>query len=65
MIVAVVGAIVVFCDLVGSAALSTHLDPEDMWRVVASYQGAIGAVIGRYQGMIASALKITPPSAPR
>ena len=44
---------VMFCDLVGSAALSTHLDPEDMWRVVASYQGAIGAVIGRYQGMIA------------
>ncbi|MFZ2082272.1 MAG: adenylate/guanylate cyclase domain-containing protein, partial [Xanthobacteraceae bacterium] len=44
---------VMFCDLVGSAALSTHLDPEDMWRVVASYQGVIGAVIGRYQGMIA------------
>ena len=42
-----------FCDLVGSTALSTRLDPEDMWRVVASYQAAIGAVIGRYQGMIA------------
>ena len=27
---------VVFCDLVGSTALSTRLDPEDMWRVVAS-----------------------------
>jgi SAM domain (Sterile alpha motif) len=35
-----------FCDLVGSTALSTRLDPEDMWRVVASYQAAIGAVIG-------------------
>ena len=44
---------IVFCDLVGSAAMSTRLDPEDMWRVVASYQAAIGAVIGRYQGMIA------------
>ena len=44
---------VVFCDLVGSTALSTRLDPEDMWRVVASYHAAIGAVIGRYQGMIA------------
>jgi class 3 adenylate cyclase len=44
---------VLFCDLVGSAALSTRLDPEDMWRVVASYQAAIGAVIGRYQGTIA------------
>ncbi len=44
---------VMFCDLVGSTALSTRLDPEDMWRVVTSYQAAIGAVIGRYQGMIA------------
>ena len=44
---------VVFCDLVGSTALSTRLDPEDMWRVVASYQAAIDAVVGRYQGMIA------------
>ena len=44
---------VVFCDLVGSTALSTRLDPEDMWRVVASYHAAISAVIGRYQGMIA------------
>src|SRR6516225_3972418 len=44
---------VVFCDLVGSTALSTRMDPEDMWRVVTSYQAAIAAVIGRYQGMIA------------
>jgi class 3 adenylate cyclase len=44
---------VVFCDLVGSTALSTRLDPEEMWRVVASYQAAIATVIGRYQGMIA------------
>ena len=44
---------VMFCDLVGSTALSTRLDPEDMWRVVASYQAAIDAVVGRYQGMIA------------
>src|SRR5215472_4581662 len=44
---------VVFCDLVGSTALSTYLDPEDMWRLVASYQAAIGVVIGRYQGTIA------------
>jgi class 3 adenylate cyclase len=44
---------VLFCDLVGSTALSTRLDPEEMWRVVASYQAAIATVIGRYQGMIA------------
>src|SRR6516165_10300450 len=44
---------VMFCDLVGSTALSTRLDPEDIRRVMASYQGAIGSVIGRHQGMIA------------
>src|SRR5215831_14279545 len=44
---------VMFCDLVGSTALSARLDPEDMWGVIASYHGCIGEVIGRYQGMIA------------
>src|SRR5262245_20810151 len=44
---------VMFCDLVGSTALSARLDPEDMWRVIASYHACITEVIGRYQGMIA------------
>jgi predicted ATPase/class 3 adenylate cyclase len=44
---------VLFCDLVGSTALSARLDPEDMRQVIASYHVCIGAVIGRYQGMIA------------
>src|SRR5262245_14552558 len=44
---------VMFCDLVGSTALSARLDPEEMWRVIASYHACIGEVIGRYQGMIA------------
>jgi len=44
---------VMFCDLVGSTALSVRLDPEDMRAVIASYHVCIGAVIGRYQGMIA------------
>src|SRR6266576_6645865 len=44
---------VMICDLVGSTALSVRLDPEDMWRVTASYQACTGEVIGRYQGMIA------------
>ena len=44
---------VMFCDLVGSTALSERLDPEDLWRVTASYQACTGEVIGRYQGMIA------------
>ena len=42
-----------FCDLVGSTALSARLDPEDLQRVIASYQACIGEVVGRYQGMIA------------
>src|SRR6478736_1928120 len=44
---------VMFCDLVGSTALSARLDPEDMWRVIASYHACVGEVIGRFQGMIA------------
>jgi class 3 adenylate cyclase/tetratricopeptide (TPR) repeat protein len=44
---------VMFCDLVGSTALSARLDPEDLWRVIASYHACIGEVIDRYQGMIA------------
>src|SRR5215472_8234682 len=44
---------VMFCDLVGSTALSARLDPEEVWRVIACYHACIGEVIGRYQGMIA------------
>jgi predicted ATPase/class 3 adenylate cyclase len=44
---------VMFCDLVGSTALSAQLDPEEMWRVIASYHACIGEIIGRYHGMIA------------
>jgi predicted ATPase/class 3 adenylate cyclase len=44
---------VMFCDLVGSTPLSAQLDPEEMWRVIASYHACIGEVIGRHQGMIA------------
>lgn len=44
---------VMFCDLVGSTALSARLDPEDMWRVIASYHACISEVLDRHQGMIA------------
>jgi class 3 adenylate cyclase len=44
---------VMFCDLVGSTALATRLDPEDMWRTIAAYHACVGEVIGRHQGMIA------------
>jgi class 3 adenylate cyclase/tetratricopeptide (TPR) repeat protein len=44
---------VMFCDLVGSAALSARLDPEDMWGVIASYHVCIGEIVSRHNGMIA------------
>src|SRR6516162_2637137 len=44
---------VMFCNLVGSNALSARLDPEDMRQVIASYHSRVAEVIGRHQGMIA------------
>jgi class 3 adenylate cyclase len=47
---------VMFCDLVGSTALSEALDPEDLREVMAAYQQTAGAVIERYQGHVAQYL---------
>ena len=44
---------VMFCDLVGSTALSAQLDPEDMRSLIAAYHSCIAEVIGRHQGKIA------------
>jgi class 3 adenylate cyclase/ABC-type transport system involved in cytochrome c biogenesis ATPase subunit len=44
---------VMFCDLVGSTALSARLDPEDMWEVIRAYRTACANVIVAYDGMIA------------
>ena len=44
---------VLFCDLVGSTALSTRLDPEDMRQVIRAYQDACSGVIARYDGFVA------------
>src|SRR5215471_593552 len=44
---------VMFCDLVGSTALSGRLDPEDMWGVIASYHACIAEAVGRHNGMVA------------
>src|SRR4051794_25809890 len=41
---------VMFCDLVGSTALATRLDPEDMREVIRTYQDASSGVIARYDG---------------
>ena len=44
---------VMFCDLVGSTALSTELDPEDLRDVIAAFQDRCRVAIERYEGFIA------------
>jgi class 3 adenylate cyclase/predicted ATPase len=44
---------VMFCDLVGSTALSARLDPEDMRTLIGAYHTCITDVVSRYQGKIA------------
>ncbi len=47
---------VMFCDLVGSTALSAQLDPEELREVVRGYQQTSAAVIERFGGHIAQYL---------
>jgi class 3 adenylate cyclase/predicted ATPase len=47
---------VMFCDLVGSTALSEELDPEDLRTLMQGYQRAAGGVIERYDGHVAQYL---------
>jgi class 3 adenylate cyclase/predicted ATPase/DNA polymerase III delta prime subunit len=42
-----------FCDLVGSTALSTQLDPEELREVERAYQQLCAAVINRFEGHLA------------
>ncbi len=44
---------VMFCDLVGSTALSTRFDPEDLREVIGAYHRAVAATIGRFAGFVA------------
>jgi class 3 adenylate cyclase/tetratricopeptide (TPR) repeat protein len=44
---------VMFCDLVGSTALSTRMDPEDLRDVITSFQDKCREAISRYDGFIA------------
>src|SRR5215472_13601954 len=47
---------VMFCDLVGSTALSEQLDPEELREVVRAYQDTCAKVIARFEGHIAQYL---------
>ncbi|HUZ33025.1 MAG TPA: adenylate/guanylate cyclase domain-containing protein [Xanthobacteraceae bacterium] len=47
---------VMFCDLVGSTALSTRLDPEDLREVIAAYHRLAADVVTRLGGYVAQYL---------
>jgi len=44
---------VMFCDLVGSTALSAQLDPEDLREVIAAYYREVADTVGRFGGFVA------------
>ena len=44
---------VMFCDLVGSTALSARLDPEEMREVIRDYQNAVAGAVGPFDGHVA------------
>jgi class 3 adenylate cyclase len=47
---------VISCGLVGSAALASRLDPEDLRAVIADYERCCTEVIGGFGGVVATAL---------
>jgi class 3 adenylate cyclase len=44
---------VMFADLVGSTALSAHLDPEDLREVISAYQRCVAETVRRFGGFVA------------
>src|SRR5437899_1486584 len=47
---------VMFCDLVGSTALSAHLDPEELRGVMQAYHQVSAEAIDRFDGQVAQHL---------
>src|SRR6516162_9635718 len=44
---------VMFSDLVGSTALSAHMDPEDLREVISAYQECVAEIVRRFDGFVA------------
>jgi class 3 adenylate cyclase len=44
---------VMFCDLIGSTALSSRLDPEDLREIIRAYQACIATTVQQFDGFIA------------
>jgi hypothetical protein len=47
---------VLFSDLVGSTALATRMDPEDLREIISSYQRCVAGVVRRFDGYVAKYL---------
>jgi class 3 adenylate cyclase/predicted ATPase len=43
---------VMFCDLVGSTALSTRFDPEDMREIIAAYHRTVAEIVAAADGFV-------------
>ena len=43
---------VMICDLVGSAALSSQLDPEDLREIIAAYHRVVAEVVAGFDGLV-------------
>src|ERR1700758_1153210 len=44
---------VLFCDLVGSTEIASHLDPEEWREIIGEYHREAARAIGRYGGHVA------------
>jgi class 3 adenylate cyclase len=44
---------VMFCDLVGSTALSTRVDPEDLRELIGAYHSVVTEVVAGFDGFVA------------
>jgi class 3 adenylate cyclase len=44
---------VMFCDLVGSTALASRLDPEDLREVIGAYHRCVAETVARFAGFVA------------
>jgi class 3 adenylate cyclase/predicted ATPase len=44
---------IMFCDLVGSTALSSQLDPEDLREILSAYHRCVAETVARFDGFVA------------
>src|SRR5262245_36093560 len=44
---------VMFCDLVGSTALSARMDPEDLRAIISAYQKCVAETVRHFDGFVA------------